>query len=335
VSSLKSFLASESARLGFTRMRIASAAPPLDMARYDAFLAEDRHGEMGWLATGRDERADPSRLLPNVRSVAVFAFDYGSALPPDPGGLTGRVASYAWGRDYHNLVLKRLRNLQRRLNAEFPRLSHYASLDARPVFERAWADRAGLGWAAKNACQVIPGEGSYFFLATLLLSVELPPDPPLDDHCGRCQRCLDACPTAAFVAPGALDATRCISYLTIESDLPFPEALRPKVGRWLFGCDDCQESCPHTRFGKPPHTDLLPRHAWIDLPSVLLANDTQLEVRFTGTPLRRAAGPRLRRNAAIVLGNLGDRAAIGVLDRVRGEAGIVGEAARWALERLS
>lgn len=330
----KAFLAAESRRLGFATMRVASAEPDLDMRGYDAFIAAGWHGEMEWLAAGRDLRAHVQLLLPSVRSVAVFAFDYGSALPPDPGGLTGRVASYAWGRDYHNLVLKRLQNLQRRVNEQYPGTRTYTCVDSRPVYERAWAARAGLGFPGKNACQIIPGERSTFFIAVLLLSVELEPDPPIATFCGKCRRCIDVCPTQAIHEGGGIEATRCISYLTIESDAPIPEAFRPAMGRWVFGCDDCQDVCPHQHDREDIHPDLLPKNAWINLVEVLAMSDDQHRDRFRGTPIRRAAGTRLRRNAAIVLGNIGDHAAVPALQAAASEGGVVKDAAEWALGRL-
>ncbi len=330
---LKAQLLSEAARVGFFRARVASVETPLAMVHYDTFLAAGWHGEMDWLLNGRDERADVRRLLPGAESVVVLAFDYGNALPPDPGGLTGRVASYAWGRDYHNFVLKRLRKLQAWLR-RVPGLDSYASLDTRPVYERAWADRAGLGYRGRNACQILPGETSQFFLATLLLPVPLPPDAPLGDHCGRCRRCVDACPTAAILPEGGLVANRCISYFTIEADGAVPTELRPKLGRWLFGCDDCQTVCPHLHPSPDPAEETRPRHAWLSLPELLDADDDALRTRFAGTPLRRAAGPRLRRNAAYVLGNLRAKGARAALERATRRGAVEADAAEWALAQL-
>ncbi len=324
---------SEAARVGFFRARVASVDTPIGMLHYDAFLAAGWHGEMDWLRTGRDDRADVRRLLPSARSVVVLAFDYGNALPPDPGGLTGRVASYAWGRDYHNFVLKRLRKLQSWLRRCHD-LDSYASLDTRPVYERAWADRAGLGYRGRNACQILPGETSQFFLATLLVPADLEPDRPLGDHCGRCRRCVDACPTEAILPDGGLVANRCISYFTIEADAPVPEALRPRLGRWIFGCDDCQTVCPHQHAPPKPVEESLPRHAWVSLPELLDSDDATLQQRFAGTPLRRAAGSRLRRNAAYVLGNLRAEEARPALERATRRGPVEADAAEWALAQL-
>lgn len=336
MNDLRESLAREAAKAGFARVRVAEAGPAPGFERYDAFLEAGRQGEMAWMATGRDARADVRRLLPEARSVVVLAMDYGQPPPPDPGGLTGRVACYAWGRDYHNLVGKRLKKLRAALEAAHPGLATRGSVDAGPVWERGWAEAAGMGFTGKNGMVVVPGEGSGFFLATLILSEPLPPDPPIADHCGRCRRCIDACPTAAILEGGGVDARRCISYLTIEHRAEIPEDLRPKLGRWVFGCDDCQDVCPHVHLGKRPlEADFAPRHAWIDLPGVLAATDAQLLARFEGSPVRRACPEKLRRNVCVVLGNLGDPAARPALERARRDGNeIVSAHAAWALDRL-
>lgn len=320
-------------RHGFARVRFADA-DALDMHGYDAFLDDGRHASMVWLASGRDEREQIARLLPGVKSVAVLQMDYAQPVPADPGGLTGRVASYAWGRDYHNMIGRRLRKMQRDLQAEVPGLRTYVGVDNRPLYERAWAARAGLGYAGKNACQIMPGEGSLFFLGIIALSEHVESDSPMSDHCGRCRRCIDACPTRAIIADGTVDARLCISYLTIEHDGPIPEELRPQLGRWIFGCDDCQTICPHQREGQVGAADFSPVNAWVELSQLVTMSDDEMKARFVGTPIRRAAGERLRRNAAIVLGNLGNPAAKDALERTWKAGGVAGEAAGWSLARL-
>ena len=326
---------------GFSRVRFASAAGAPGIGSYDAFLAQGFHGSMDWMVKSRPPRADPRRLLPDAAAAVVLGVDYAWPRPPDPGGLTGKVASYAWGRDYHNLIGKRLRKLCLRLREQVPGLETYGGVDSRPLIERAWAERAGLGFIGRNACAIVPGEGSYLFLAVILVNVELPPDPPtgaMDRHCGRCRRCLDACPTDAFIASGQLDGRRCISYLTIEHDGDIPEALRPAMGRWVFGCDVCQEVCPHNHApATSREADLAPRpeHAWLDLAAVLTDDDDALCARLAGTPLRRAAPIRLKRNAAVVLGNLGEPAGRPALETALDHpSAVVRSHARWALDRL-
>ncbi len=333
---LRSTLEAEARRLGFGRVRVARAGPPPGFARYDEFLAAGHHASMGWLETSRDVRGDPERLLPGARSVVVLAMDYARPAPPDPGGLTGRVACYAWGRDYHALIGLRVRHLRRALEAAFPGLRTWGGVDSGPAWERGWAEAAGLGFSGKNGMAIVPSEGSLFFLATLLLTEELAPDTPVGDHCGKCRRCLDACPTGALLDGGGMDAARCISYLTIEHDGAIPEPLRPALGRWLFGCDDCQVACPHQHAARHPvPADFAPRHAWLPLPAILEASDRALLDTFEGTPIRRAAPHRLRRNAAVVLGNIGDPAARPALERARASSdGTLAEHAGWALDRL-
>lgn len=328
----------EAGRLGFDHVRFASMCTPgPGIERFDAFLAEGRHAGMSWLVRGRDARAAPDRLLPGARSAVVLGVDYHHPVPPDPGGLTGRVARYAWGRDYHNLVGKRLRKLVRNLRARVDGFDGYWGVDARPLIERAWAAQSGLGYLGKNCCAILPHHGSYFFIAVVLVNIDLPPDLPVGDHCGRCRRCLDACPTHAFVGAGRLDAARCISYLTIEHRGSIPEPLRPKMGRWVFGCDDCQEVCPHNHHPPPsPHLDLAPRpgNAWLDLDAILRTPDDVLLTRFEGSPIRRAGPVGLKRNAAVVLGNLGDPTARPALEvALRHPSEVVRQHARWAIER--
>ncbi len=329
------------AGLGFTRTRLCSVIEGLQLARYDAFLEQGRHGQMAWMRRGRDARDRPDLLLPGARSALVLGVDHAWPRPPDPGGRTGMVARYAWGRDYHNLVGKRLRRLAAQLRRLRPELGLYWGVDSRPILERAWAERAGLGYIGKNCCLIVPGQGSFLFLAVVFLDLELPPDPPIGDserHCGRCRRCLDLCPTDAFLGPQQLDARRCVSYLTIEHEGPIPDELRPGIGRWVFGCDLCQEVCPHNHAPPPsPELDLAPRpgHAWLDLDELLGSSDEALEARFQGSPLRRPGAVGLKRNAAIVLGNLGDSGGAPALERaLRHPDPTVAEAAAWALSRL-
>lgn len=327
------------ADLGFDRVRVCAADGSPGLERYDAFLADGRHADMGWMVGGREKRADPRRMLAGARSAVVLGVWYGWPRPEDPGGLTGKVACYAWGRDYHNLIGKRLTRLRKRLARAG--IDSTWGVDSRPFVERAWAERAGLGFVGKNCCTIEPGRGSYLFLAVGLVDVALPPDPPragLARHCGRCTRCLDACPTDAFVTASQIDARRCISWMTIENRGPVPEAHRAAVGRWVFGCDDCQEVCPHNHAPPTPlHADLQPRpgHAWLDLEWVLATDDDALDAALTGSPLRRAKPWGLKRNAALVLGNLGDPAGRPALQRALAHPHpVVQEQARWSLERL-
>ncbi|MBT3218253.1 MAG: tRNA epoxyqueuosine(34) reductase QueG [Proteobacteria bacterium] len=305
--------------------------------RFDAFtlwLRQGFHGTMAYMERGKKTRASPLVRLPTAKTAVVLAMSHGSKRPADPGGNTGKVACYAWGRDYHNLMGKRLRKLQRALRERG--IDSWGGVDTAPIVERAWAAATGLGFPGKNCAQIIPGTTSWLLLAVLFVDVSIPGDAPLQDHCRKCRRCLDACPSQAFVAPRNLDSRRCISYWTIEvAELP-PRQLRPLIGRWVFGCDRCQEVCPHNGGATPPgHGDLQPRHAWLDLEEILRCPDDELMERFRGTPLRRPKAAGLKRNALLVLANIGDKNCIPTVRLALDHSSpLVRGAAVWALSRL-
>jgi epoxyqueuosine reductase len=337
---LRTELTERAAALGFARVGVARAeALEPEGARLAAWLDAGHHDGMGWMADTREVRSDPRHpgMLPGAASVVVLATPFLSRQPQAIGVGVGRVARYAWGRDYHNVLGKRLRKLERWLRDEGHEVRH--SVDSRPVFERAWAVRAGVGFVGKNSCLIIPGVGSHVFLSTLVTSAPLPADQPIREGCGRCTACLDACPTSAFVSERVLDARRCISNLTIErADNASPELLR-QTGDWLFGCDACQDVCPYNQTTPGPLDPAFEPHARLA--------DVRLEELFTieeerflawseGTPLRRAGSARMARNAAVVLGNVGGRVHLPVL-RDAGErhaAESVRAAARWAIDAI-
>ncbi len=330
----KAHLIAEARALGFVDVRVADALAGTPGERFRRFIEQGKHANMEWLATSEATRVDPRLVFPSVRSVVVLRMDYGGVAPPSPGPGYGRVASYAWGRDYHNLIGRKLKKLQARLAIAIPDVRTWATIDSRPVWERAWAEAAGIGYPAKNGCILTPSQGSYYFLATLLLNEPLEPDVRVGPKCGACTRCLTACPTAALPGDGSVDVPRCISYLTIEVNDAIPTALRPAMGSWVFGCDDCQEVCPHVGLQRPEvPVELQPHNAWLDLPQLLETEDDWLTAVTTGTPLRRAAPHRLKRNACIVLGNQREgRSALHIAERHTNP--VVAEAARWALDRL-
>jgi len=246
------------------------------------------------------------------------------------------VARYAWGRDYHNLIGKRLKRLRRDLRAEG--VESWGGVDTAPIMERVWAQAAGIGFTGKNSVQFIPGRTSWMFLAVLFVDVPVEPDPPLfKDHCGTCSRCLVGCPTDAFAGPRQLDSRLCISYWTIEASALPPEPLRTRFGDWVFGCDVCQEVCPHNTDPPPAdEDDFGPRHAWLDLDELLQTPDEALMERFIGTPLRRPKAHGLKRNALIVLANLGDPGGAESAElALQHSHPMVREAAEWCLRRLA
>jgi len=332
--------------LGFDLAGIAPADPAPHAESLRGWLARGFAGEMGYLARRAEERIDPRRVLEGARSVVAlaFAYDPGSPIPGD--GRAARVARYAGGEDYHEVLLDRVRAFEAALVALAERpVRTRGYVDTGPVLERALAARAGLGWIGKNTCLIHPRLGSYLFLAVVLTDLALEPDSAEPDHCGSCRACLDACPTDAFPEPWVMDATRCIAYATIESRGPIPEPLRAAHGDWAFGCDVCQEVCPwnrHERRAVPadPHglrARISPRREWRSpaLDWLLGLDETAWQRATGGTALRRARFRGLLRNALVVAGNSGDAALVPLVRRhAEGDDALLAEHARWALERL-
>ena len=302
---------------------------------------------MAYMAGSAAARVDPTLaqgapggpgLLPSARSVVVLAMPYAresSRVGPAPG----RVARYARGRDYHNVAGRRARTLAKWLRREGHKAR--ATCDTMPMMERAWAERAGLGFIGKNCCLIIPGLGSHVVLATVLTTAELEPDAPQPERCGACTLCLTGCPTRAFVAPRELDARRCVSYLTIEEDGPSPEALRAPIGDWLFGCDACQDVCPFNRTALPPEEATRafapdPRWASHDAAALLRMDEEAFAAWAAGSPIQRPGRRGMARNAAIVLGNSRDKRHLPVLREAAAHdtEEVVRDAARWAIAQL-
>ena len=321
--------------LGFDRVAIGPATPPPHRAAFDAWLAAGHAGSMSYLARGRDARRDPARLLPGVRSVIAVALSYKpSADDPSWSG----VASYARGRDYHDVMRQRLSTL-----ADFVReaagleTATRVAVDTSAVLERDLAARAGLGWIGKNTNLLAPGIGSLFFIGIVLTTVALDIDDALPDRCGTCTACLDACPTQAFVGPYVLDARRCISYLTIEHRGDFDERLRESLGAWLFGCDVCQDVCPWNTKASTSREPAFSPGAPLESPAALLGmSPDAFRARFRGSAMTRAKRAGLLRNAALVLGNRRDRDAVPALTSALDDPdATVREAASWALRRIA
>jgi epoxyqueuosine reductase len=280
-------------------------------------------------------------VLPEVRSVVMVGRSYqpSEEVENPANGVPGRVARYARGADYHDVLRRHLLALLAWLQAERPGCRGRAVVDTAPLLERDFARRAGLGWFGKNTMLLNKHLGSYLFLGALLVDVELQPDAPhATQHCGTCTACLDACPTAAFPAPYRLDARRCISYLTIELRGPMPEELRPGVGDWLFGCDVCQEVCPWNRKAPPgadPELQGPPGAEALDAVAVLALTEEEFRRQFRGTALTRAKRRGLARNAAVVLGNCGDARALPALRRALADPEpSVRDAAQWAIDAI-
>jgi epoxyqueuosine reductase len=296
--------------LGFDLAGIARLGPADTREHFDRWLAAGHAGEMHYLERNAEKRRDSRLPVPGARSAVVVALDYGGREPPGP------VARYARGDDYHDVMTAKLRDLHHRIEQRQGQKIHGKPyVDTGPILERDLARRAGLGWFGKNTNLIHPKLGSYFFIGSLLLDLELQPDEPFaEEHCGTCTRCLEACPTEAFVEPGVLDARRCISYLTIELPGEIPEELHEAIGERLYGCDVCQEVCPwNVKFARElkqtafaAREVLVHRDARTLAREILTMSQESFTVAFRKSPMKRAKLKGLRRNAAVVLGNAAD-----------------------------
>ncbi len=346
--------------LGFDAVAIAPAGPSPDQDRYRTWIEAGYAGEMGYLARHLPLKQDPRALLPEARSLILVGLNYAHSfdhtLLDDPS--RGRISIYALGSDYHKVMRKALIRLDGWLAAQSGRSSRgRAFVDSAPMLERSWASRAGLGFIGRNTCLIAPGQGSWLFLGGLLVPEALTPDPPprlthvagqpdiewrfADGRrgtCGACTRCLEVCPTDAFVGPRQLDARRCISYLTIEQRGPIPPDLRPRLGNWVFGCDLCQQVCPWNRSARPAsHPQLQPHPDRIAPPllDLLALDEAGFLARFAGSPVIRAKWAGFLRNVCVAAGNWGDPATLEPLVwHLWHSPPLVAEHAAWALARL-
>jgi epoxyqueuosine reductase len=330
--------------LGFDACRITDASPPASAPHLRDAIKEGRHAEMAWLARNADQRADPQRVLPGAHSIITLAVSYAGD-EPSPIPSTGQapalgvVARYARSLDYHHVLRPPLVALTDWLDARAGTTTRSLwYVDTGPILERDLAQRAGIGFVGRHTGLVSRELGNWFLLAEILTTAGLPPDPPARNLCGRCTRCLDACPTGALPAPFTLDARRCISYLTIEHKGSIPEDLRPLLGDRIFGCDDCLAACPWNRFARSasllaPHR----REAWgrPKLLDWLALDDTGFRQLFAGTPMARTKRRGLLRNVCVALGNVGDEAALPALSRAANDPEpLVAEHAAWAIQTI-
>ena len=300
-------------RLGFDACGIAPAADHAELGFFRDWLDRGYAGDMAYLERSADRRADVRRVLPSARTVIVTATVYNSDRPystecADRG--RAQIARYAWGEDYHAVITERLEALLTWMRDVSPTpFDARLYVDTGPVQERVYARHAGIGWIGKNTCVINPRLGSWIFLGEIICSLPLAPDAPSLDQCGSCTLCLEACPTTAIVAPGVLDSTRCISYLTIEHRGDIPEALRAGLGSHVYGCDICQEVCPWNAVA-PRSTDPAwqPRAVWdrVNLDTLASRDDDELATAMRGSAMRRAKVQGLRRNISVALANCGE-----------------------------
>jgi epoxyqueuosine reductase len=341
VGELTGELKRRAADLGFSQCGFCPAVSPPGATRFDDWLAAGYAGQMSYLADRREAYEHPRHVLDGARSIAMLAMNYGTAQPVEPRAGEGRISRYAWGdADYHDVIRERLNQLGDFLRERIPSARVRGVVDTAPLLEREFAQLAGLGWVGKNTLLLNRDHGSWFFLAALITDVELVYDQPHEtDHCGTCRACLDACPTNAFPQPYLLDASRCISYLTIELREAMPVELRESIGGWVFGCDVCQDVCPWNSRAPisreaafEPCGDRNPM-ALIELFDL---EDAAFRERLRHTPLWRPKRRGLLRNAAIVLGNRPTPAAIQALIRGLDDSeSLVRGACAWALGRYT
>jgi epoxyqueuosine reductase len=337
VGQLTRDLKQHAAALGFALCGVCPAIAPPGIERLDEWLAAGYAGQMEYLSKRRDAYDDPNAVLDGARSIVMLAMNYRTSEPVPTGVGQGRVSRYAWGEvDYHDLIRERLNSLTGYLKSRVPQACARGIVDTAPLLEREFAQLAGLGWTGKNTLLLNRHAGSWFFLAAILTDFELEFDlPHATDHCGTCRACLDACPTDAFPQAYVLDASRCISYLTIELKDSIPRELRSGMGEWIFGCDVCQDVCPwNSKSLQSAEPDFAPRENSnpIELAELFYLDDNAFRARFRNTPLWRPRRRGLLRNAAIALGNRPTSAAVpALLHGLNDPEPLVRGACAWAL----
>ena len=331
------------AAIGFDDCRIAQAAAPRHAEEFRDWLEAGSAAEMDWIGRGAEKRCDPQKVLPGARSVVALAMNYWQGEEQcgrrnAEGGIEdgGRIARYAWGDDYHDVMEKKLRELNQFLENAGGRQRSY--VDTGPVLERDFAAEAGIGWHGKSTMLLNRSLGTWFFLAEIFTTLELPADPPQVGHCGSCTRCIDACPTGAITAPHQVDARRCISYLTIELKGSIPLEFRPLIGDRIYGCDDCLDACPWNRFAQVSRESAFaarPAVAQMRLRDFLALDDAQFREMFRGSPIKRIKRRGFLRNVCVALGNVGTRDDLPALaEAAHDREPLIAEHALWAIAQI-
>src|SRR6185503_873744 len=343
--SLEEAISAKAGELGFVACGFARAdaadGAGLELKRW---LEAGHHGTMGWMETRAHHRVSPLALWPDARSAIALGMSYAPTVDPlalAGRGEVGRISAYAQGGDYHKTVKKALKALARFIVERSPS-ELKVFVDTAPVMEKPLAQAAGIGWQGKHTNLVSREHGSWLFLGVILTSLELEPDAPAEQgvHCGTCTRCLDACPTQAFIGPHRIDARRCISYLTIEHDGPIPHEFRAAMGNRIYGCDDCLAVCPWNRFAEAAAANkaFLPRAelAAPRLADLLKLDDASFREMFSGSPIKRIGVKRMIRNCLIAAGNSGDASLVTAIERYVDDSDpVLADAARWAVDQLA
>ncbi|MEA3188797.1 MAG: epoxyqueuosine reductase [Chthoniobacter sp.] len=330
----KDELSTRARALGFDVCRVALCTPPAHADAFRQWLELGCAGEMTWLDRNKERRTDPQLVLPGTRSVVVLGMSYFT-----PGTRTaeaGRIARYAWGNDYHPIIEGKLRELDAILAGHGGVQKCY--VDTGPILERDIAAQAGAGWHGKSTMLINRQLGTWFFLAEILTTLAIEPDAPEPDRCGKCTRCLDACPTGALTSAHQLDARRCISYLTIELKGSIPTELRPLLGDRIYGCDDCLDACPWNRFAQVSRESAFAAReatAGMSLADYLALTDEQFRTLFRHSPIKRIKRRGFLRNVCVALGNVGTPRDLPSLEHAANDPEpLIAEHAQWALERI-
>jgi epoxyqueuosine reductase len=346
---LKARLISFAREIGFDSCRVAACKPPAHAMEFREWLRESAHGEMNYMQRGEEKRCDPQNVLAGAKSIVVFALNYFQGTESGIGfqpmsnrqdadattAATGRIARYAWGDDYHDVITNKLDKIDNFLREFGGEQKCY--VDTGPVLERDYAAQAGIGWHGKSTMLIDRRLGTWFFLAEILTTLELPADEPVPNRCGTCERCITACPTGAITAPHRVDARRCISYLTIELKGAIPLDLRPLIGDRIFGCDDCLDACPWNRFAQESREAAFSarRLTQMSLRKYLELSDAEFRALFRNSPIKRIKRRGFLRNVCVALGNAGDTSDIPALERAaRDPEPLIAEHAIWAIDRI-
>jgi epoxyqueuosine reductase len=334
---LKEKIVARAQALGFDSCRITQAVPPQHGNEFQAWLREGAAGEMDWLARGEEKRCDPQRILSGARSIIVVALNYwqGEPAAPATNSTTGKIARYAWGDDYHEVILQKLEQLDEFLCQHGGTQRCY--VDTGPILERDHAAEAGIGWHGKSTMLIDPKLGTWFFLAEILTTLALSADQPQPSRCGTCVRCITACPTGAITENHRLDARLCISYLTIELKGSIPLELRPLIGDRIYGCDDCLDACPWNRFASVSREAAFAAGPATRMPlrDYLALDDAQFRALFSRSPIKRIKRRGFLRNVCVALGNVGKLCDLPALRRAAIDPEpLIAEHAVWAIQRI-
>ncbi len=320
--------------VGFALCRVTTAEAAPHAEDFRRWLSEGKHATMDWLVRGADKRADLELVLPDVRSIIVLATNYFQG--GQPPRARGKIARYAWGTDYHDIIEPRLAALTDFLTSHGGRQRSYT--DTGPVLERDFAARAGIGWHGKSTMILNRELGTWFFLSVILTTLELDPDAPATNHCGSCTRCMAACPTNAIIAPQQLDARRCVSYLTIENKGSIPLEFRRAMGDRIYGCDDCLTACPWNRFAVTSNEitfQATEATGTVELRDYLTWSDDEFRARFRGSPIKRIKRRGFLRNVCVALGNIGTADDLPALRNVSNDPEpLIAEHAQWAISEI-